>query len=93
MVSTNLRERGSTLLFVCLFSVCYKLHEDPKLLLTGQLPGSGSTIVALAPDAKVVAMAINFSLYIFCTSSGEVMEKLLDVHGGELLSIYIEHNS
>ena len=74
------------LLLHCVHCVCtvrYKLQEDPKLLLTGQLPESGSTSVALAPDSKVVTVAINSSLFFFSTSSGEMMEKLTDVHGGE----------
>lgn len=64
-------------------SVRYKLREDPKLLQTGELPESGTTTVALAPDSRVVAVAINSSLFIFSTSSGEMMENLPDIHGGE----------
>ena len=63
-------------------AVRYKLNEDPKLLTTGQLPENGATIVALAPNSKVVAVAINSSLFIYSSSSGEMMEKLIDVHGG-----------
>ena len=78
---TGLLIPSSTLLLY--YTVCYKLQEDPKLLLTGRLPESGSTLVALAPDSKVVTVAMNSSLFFFSTSSGEMMEKLTDIHGGE----------
>lgn len=65
-----------------LYVVLYKLNEDPNLLKTGEIPESGSTMVALAPDSRVVAVAVNFSMFIFSSSSGEMMEKLIDVHGG-----------
>ena len=64
-------------------AVRYKLSEDPALLTTGNIPESGSTVVALAPDSRVVAVAVDSSLFLFSSSSGEMMEKLVDVHGGE----------
>ena len=67
----------------CVVAVRYRLSEDPKLVTTGQLSDSGPTIVGLAPDAKVVTVAINSSLFIFSTSSGEMMERLTDVHAGK----------
>lgn len=63
-------------------AVRYKLSEDPALLTTGNIPESGSTVVALAPDSRVVAVAVDSSLFLFSSSSGEMMEKLVDVHGG-----------
>jgi WD40 repeat protein len=61
--------------------VRYRLSEDPKLLSTGEIPETGSTAVALAPDSRVVAVSVDTSLFIFSSSSGDMMEKLVDVHG------------
>jgi WD40 repeat protein len=61
--------------------VRYRLSEDPKLLTTGEIPETGSTAVAVAPDSRVVAISVDTSLFIFSSSSGDMMEKLVDVHG------------
>ena len=66
-------------------TVRYRLSEDPKLLSTGKVPESGSTAIALAPDSRVVAIAVDSSIFIFSSSSGDMMERLVDVHGGMFL--------
>ena len=68
-------------------SVRYRLREDPTLLQTGRLPERDpATTVALAPNSNVVAVAISSSLFIFSTSSGDLMERLENVHGGEQIT-------
>ena len=69
------------------YAVRYRLSEDPKLLTTGEIPETGSTAVAVAPDSRVVAISVDTSLFIFSSSSGDMMEKLVDVHGGILLQL------
>ena len=69
--------------YLHLCSVRYRLSEDPKLLTTGKIPELGTmTTVALAPDSRVVAVAVDSSLFLFSSSSGDIMETLVDIHGG-----------
>ena len=43
--------------------------------------------MALAPDARVVGVAVKTSIFLFSSSSGELMETLSNVHGGVCLSV------
>lgn len=61
----------------------YKLSEDPKLLATGKVSSSGDTLISLAPDSRVVAVAVDMTIYIYSTASGELLETLDNVHRGE----------
>ena len=62
----------------------YKLSEDPKLLVTGSVSASSrETLVSLAPDARVVGVSVDLSIYIYATSSGELLASLDSVHKGE----------
>ena len=65
------------------FPVRYHLSEDPKLLQSAGVPEVGRSLVALSPDGRVAAVSTNTSLYLYSTSSGECMETLGNVHGGE----------
>lgn len=65
------------------YIVQYKRREDPKLLVTGKVSSCGETLVSLAPDSRVVAVAVNMSLYIYSTASGELLETLDNVHRGK----------
>ena len=63
-------------------AVQYTKKEDPKLLVTGKVSSSGDAHVSLAPDARVVAVAVNMSIHVFSTASGEQLETLDSVHRG-----------
>ena len=64
-------------------SVQYRLSEDPKLLTTGKVPSQGDTRISLAPDSRVVAVAVNSSIFVYSTASGDLLETLDSVHKGE----------
>lgn len=63
--------------------VQYKLSEDPKLLTTGKVALQGETCISLAPDSKVVAVAVSMSIFLYSTASGDLLESLESVHKGE----------
>jgi len=64
--------------------VQYKLSEDTKLLMTGSVSTSSrETLVSLAPDARVVGVSVDLSIYIYATLSGELLLTLDSVHKGE----------
>lgn len=89
---TNVGLATTITLSKSLHSVLYNLHEDPKLLQSGEVPERGPFLVALAPDARVVAVAVNTSIFLFATSSRELMETLSNVHGGMCLSVCVSHS-
>lgn len=67
-----------------LFPVRYQMREDPRLLQSEKLVEqvSMSSLCALSPDARVVAVAVTTSIYLYSTSSGELLNTLSNVHGG-----------
>ena len=71
------------MLWWCIFVVQYKLSEDPKLLMTGVITLQGDCRVSLSPDARIVAVAVNSSIFMYSTASGDQMETLENVHRGE----------
>ena len=72
---------GST---ISIAVVRYKLKEDPKLLLNIPLGSSvlSSPLVALSPDAAVVAVSLQRTICIYSCVSGDLLEELEGVHGG-----------
>lgn len=68
-------------------SVRYKLKEDPKLLLSISLTAGSlsSSLVALSPDALVVALSLNRTILIYSCVSGDLLEQLEGVHTGMLI--------
>ena len=60
----------------------YKKKEDPKLLVTGKVSSCGDALISLAPDSRVVVVAVNMSLFIYTTASGELLQMLDNVHRG-----------
>ena len=73
---------GIEVLFSISSPVRYHLSEDPKLLQSAGVPEVGHSLVALSPDSRVATVSTNTSLYLYSTSSGECMETLGNVHGG-----------
>lgn len=63
--------------------VRYALQEDPRLLKSADLPEQGPSLIALSPDAKVAAVSINTSIFLYSTATGEIMEALANIHGCE----------
>ena len=64
-------------------TVRYKQREDPKQLRTASLPEQGPSIVAISPDGRVTVVAVNCSIYIYSSISGQIIQSLTEVHGGE----------
>lgn len=63
--------------------VRYKLKEDPKLLLNIPLGSAWSSpLVALSPDATVVAVSLQRTICIYSCVSGDLLEELDGVHAG-----------
>ena len=63
--------------------VQYRLSEDPKLLMTGKIPlPPEDTCLSLSPDSRVVAISVNFSIYIYSTATGNLLESLDNIHKG-----------
>lgn len=62
-------------------SVRYKLREDPKLLQSISL-SMPPQLVALSPDAAVVAVAQDTSITCYSCSSGVTLEEFDAVHTG-----------
>ena len=60
----------------------YKLREDPWLLVTGDVSVRGESLISVAPDSRVVAVAVNLSIFIYSTSSGDLLLALDSVHKG-----------
>lgn len=70
--------------------VQYKLREDPKLLMSGDIPYQGGHVcMSLSPDARIVAVAINSSIFMSSTATGSLLETLDNIHRGEMLAIQV----
>ncbi len=67
-------------------SVRYQLREDPRLLRSEKLAVavSGPSLCAVSPDARIVAVAVAMSIYLYSSSTGELMDTLSSVHGGKM---------
>ncbi|XP_072496321.1 transducin beta-like protein 2 isoform X1 [Notamacropus eugenii] len=64
----------------------YKQQQDPYLLLTGtyQEAASMPCILALSPDAQVLALASSNNIRLFNTKRGEEEENFTKIHGGQV---------
>eukprot|EP00731_Ephydatia_muelleri_P023093 Em0015g676a len=74
-------------------NVRYKQREDPKQLRTASLPEQGPSIVAISPDGRVTVVAVNCSIYIYSSISGQIIQSLTEVHGGGITSLAWESAS
>ena len=63
--------------------VAYHKREEPKLLLSHDLPVKGQSLIAISPDALTVAVAIQRSVYLYGCSTGALLETMLDCHEGK----------
>jgi hypothetical protein len=68
-------------------AVQYKLREDPRLLRSGEIPSQGDCRVSLSPDARIAAVAVNSSIFMYSTASGDLMETLDSVHRGNVAGL------
>ena len=62
--------------------VAYHKREEPKLLLSHDLPVKGQSLIAISPDALTVAVAIQRSIYLYGCSTGALLETMPDCHEG-----------
>lgn len=66
-----------------MFLVEYKQNQDAKLMATGQCPGPGESKIALSPDGRTVALAINNNIYMYMAATADEEGCMTDVHDGE----------
>ena len=72
---------------ICLFSVRYDMNQDPYLLHTGKVYGTGPSLIALSSDGRTVAIAQETSITICNSLTGEDEEHIENVHSGSSLLI------
>ena len=65
-----------------LYSVGIHKTEEPKLLLSHDLPMKGQSLITISPDALTVAVAIQRSIYLYGCSTGALLETMADCHEG-----------
>ena len=65
------------------FSVRYDMNQDPYLLYTGKLYGSGPCLIALSGDGRTVAIAQETSIVICNSLTGKDEEIIENVHSGK----------
>lgn len=85
------------LLFICYFLVHYQLGEDARLIRTGKYdqPGSNNpnsnssrgreknhALIALSPNAEVLAIATSSNLAFYSTLTGELDSTIEDIFSG-----------
>ena len=63
--------------------MAYHKREEPKLLLSHNLPVKGQSLIAISPDALTVAVAVERSVYLYGCSTGALLETMVDCHEGE----------
>ncbi|XP_029468898.1 transducin beta-like protein 2 [Rhinatrema bivittatum] len=71
----------------------YKKQQDPYLLLTGKCEVTEACRIALAPDARVVAISSGSNIIVYSTQKGEKEEEFLNVHGEEISDLAFDINS
>ena len=62
----------------------FRRGEEPKLLLSQNLPVKGQSLIALSPDAHTAAVAIERSVYLYGCSTGALLETMVDCHEGKM---------
>ncbi|NWX90690.1 TBL2 protein, partial [Nothoprocta pentlandii] len=71
----------------------YKKQQDPYLLLTGKCEVAEPCRIALAPDARVVAISSGTNIVVYNTRRGEEEERFVGVHGQCITDLAFDINS
>ena len=58
------------------------MNQDPYLLYTGKLYGTGPSLIALSPDGRSVAVAQESAITICNSLTGDDEEHIENVHSG-----------
>lgn len=72
------------------FPVSYKQGQDARLVRTGKYEQSGSNaLIALSPNAEVIAIATFNSLQLFSTLSGTLDHTIENIYSGKNYLIFL----
>ncbi|XP_007430322.1 transducin beta-like protein 2 [Python bivittatus] len=71
----------------------YKKQQDPYLLLTGSCKVTEPCRIALAPDARAVAISSSTTIFVYNTQRGEEEECFEGVHGEHITDLAFDVNS
>ncbi|XP_034276934.1 transducin beta-like protein 2 [Pantherophis guttatus] len=71
----------------------YKKQQDPYLLLTGSCKVTEPCRIALAPDARAVAISSSTSIFVYNTQRGEEEEYFEGAHGEHITDLAFDVNS
>ncbi|XP_032071851.1 transducin beta-like protein 2 [Thamnophis elegans] len=71
----------------------YKKQQDPYLLLTGSCKVTEPCRIALAPDARAVAISSSTSIFVYNTQRGEEEECFEGAHGEHITDLAFDVNS
>ncbi|GJQ80910.1 putative cellular response to glucose starvation [Trypoxylus dichotomus] len=72
-------------------TIDYKKGEDPHLLRTGKYAqGSSPSLIALSPNAEVVAVATTNSLAFYSALTGDLDYKIENIYNGKITSILFD---
>ncbi|KAF7237025.1 Transducin beta-like protein 2 [Varanus komodoensis] len=71
----------------------YKKQQDPYLLLTGKCEVAEPCRIALAPDARALAISCGTSIFVYNTQRGEEEERFEAVHGEHITDLAFDVNS
>ncbi|KAG8122868.1 hypothetical protein E2320_018329 [Naja naja] len=71
----------------------YKKQQDPYLLLTGSCKVTEPCRIALAPDARAVAISSSTSIFLYNTQRGEEEEYFEGAHGEHITDLAFDVNS
>ena len=65
--------------------VRYRMQEETRCLRVMSLdPAQAPNHVALSPDGLVIAVAINTSVSLYSCNTGELIERLINIHNGPI---------
>ena len=71
----------------------YKKQQDPYLLLSVPCQSSDGSLVALSPDARVVAVSNGCDVAMYDAATGRLEEEFHGVHGVEITDLRFDINS
>uniref|UniRef100_A0A6J0UHM5 Transducin beta-like protein 2 n=1 Tax=Pogona vitticeps TaxID=103695 RepID=A0A6J0UHM5_9SAUR len=71
----------------------YKKQQDPYLLLTGKCAVTEPCRIALAPDARSLAISSRTSIFVYNTQQGEEEERFEGVHGEHITDLAFDTTS
>ncbi|XP_026527445.1 transducin beta-like protein 2 isoform X2 [Notechis scutatus] len=71
----------------------YKKQQDPYLLLTGSCKVTEPCRIALAPDARAVAISSSTGIFLYNTQRGEEEEYFEGAHGEHITDLAFDVNS